>query len=585
MCGIIGYSGFRDPGRILKEALESLSYWGYDSVGVAYVSEGSLQVEKSPGKIERLSEFLSSLNSSSAIGHTRWATHGPPSKENSHPHTDCRNQVAVIHNGIIENFQDLKKSLRGHSFKSEADSEVIAHLVEENLHLGFEKAVLEAFRQLEGRNAVVAISPISPNIVAARKGSPLIIGIGQGENFIASDIPAFLRHTKKVMYLDDNELAILGPESPPEFFDLSFQPVQKRIVEIGWSHSDAEKGSFPHFLLKEIMEQKDSILRAISQDENGIQKIADEINSAFGTFFTGCGTAGKVCMAAEYLFSKIAGRHVNFAISSEFHNSQNFLTPKTLLVAVSQSGETADVLDAVEAARQKGSRILSLVNVQGSSLERLSDHFFLINAGPEKAVASTKATTSQLALVILLAYASASRLKEGKRLLVETAGQVNDMLNPRYEDHIRNLAVRLRNSREILLIGRSVNYPIALEGAIKIMEVSQIHSQGFAGGELKHGPLALVEKGTPCIAIVANDEYKNPILNNILEIKARGGYVIGISPERFQSFDYWIKVPDAGMASPIVNIIPIQLLAYHLGLLRGADVDLPRNLSKTVTVR
>jgi len=586
MCGIIGYRGEKPVGEVLLKALRNLSYRGYDSVGIATLSGDKLEVRKDRGRVEEVDKTLnfSSINGTVGIAHSRWSTHGVPSKENAHPHVDCGGEIAVIHNGIIENFQELKATLKTHNFSSDTDTEIIPHLIEANIGLGFEKAVLEAFRQLEGRNAIVVVKNGSDKIIGARSGSPLIVGKGDREIFIASDVPAFLEHTKDVMYLDDGEMVVIGDSV--NFFKISTgEKVEKRIVTIDWDAAQAEKGDYPYYLIKEIMEQKDTIMRAINQDDKEIMEIAEKINSAYGTFFTGCGTAGKVCHTGEYLFSKIANKHVNFAVSSEFPNYEHFLTPNTLLIAISQSGETADLLDAIETAKKKGAKILSLVNVKGSSLDRISDYSFLINAGPEKAVASTKATTSQLALVTLLAYACAGKLKDGKRLLVDVAGKVNDMLNPRYEEHIKALAEKIHKAKNIFIIGRGLNHPIAMESAIKIMEVSYIHAQGFPGGELKHGPLAMISKGTPCIVLVANDETKNHTISNAIEIKSRGGYIIGISPENNDVFDYWIKVPDAGVASPIVNIIPVQLLAYYLGISCQTDVDRPRNLSKAVTVR
>jgi glucosamine--fructose-6-phosphate aminotransferase (isomerizing) len=450
---------------------------------------------------------------------------------------------------------------------------------------GFESAVKRAIERIEGRYALVVMEKGSEELIAVRRGSPLIIGAGKGENFVASDIPAFLDHTRNVMYLDDHQMAVIRKDRIKFYSLQSGKELQKRIVTIEWDAEQARKGDYPHFMIKEIMEQKETIMRAINQDEKDIQKIAGEINKAFGTFFIGCGTAGKVCLTGEYIFSKVAKKHVNFCFGSEFPNYHHFLKPSTLMITISQSGETADVLEAVEVAKKEGVKVISLVNVMGSTLDRVSDHTFLINAGPEKAVASTKATTSQLALVTLLAYASAGKLEEGKRLLMETASAVNDMLNPRYEEHIKRLAEKIKNEPNIYIIGRSLNYPMALESAIKIQEVSRIHAEGFAGGEMKHGPLALIHKGTPCIALVANDEVRKDIISNSMEAKARGAYIIGISPENNEIFDYWIRVPDAGDASPIVNIIPVQILAYHLGVLRGLDPDYCTNLAKSVTVK
>jgi glucosamine--fructose-6-phosphate aminotransferase (isomerizing) len=584
MCGIVGYIGEGRAADIIHDSLKKLEYRGYDSYGFATLDGNGIHIRKGVGKISQVSP--SGLPGSVGIGHSRWATHGKVTEDNSHPHTDCSGEIAVVHNGIIENYQELRKELesRGHSFRSETDTEIIPHLIEENISLGLEKAVMEAVRRLKGRYAIVVLRAGEKRVVGVRRGSPLIVGKGEGSSFLASDIPAFLAHTNRVMYLDDNEMVIT--DGVTRFLNIeSGKPVHKRLIEIEWDADQAEKGEYPHFMIKEIMEQKDTIRRAIDQNEELIKETAEEIRKARGTFLTGCGTAGKVCLAGEYLFSRIANEHINFIVSSEFPNYHHFLTDSTLLITISQSGETADVMEAVESARKKGVKVISLVNVVGSSLQRNSDRSFLINAGPEKAVASTKATTSQLALVTLLAYAMAGNLREGKRLLIETASKVNDMLNPRYEERIARLAERIRDSENIYILGRSLNYPIALESAIKIMEVSYIHAQGFAGGEMKHGPLALIQSGTPCIVLVANDETRDDTISNAMEVKARGGYIIGISPENNEVFDYWLKVPDVGNASPIVNIIPVQILAYHLALLRGCDPDYCRNLAKSVTVK
>ncbi len=585
MCGITAYKGPGNAASIVMESLKKLEYRGYDSWGIASHGANGIETVKKVGKISIHNE-TGLTPGSIAIGHTRWATHGGVCEGNTHPHFGCKNEIAVIHNGIIENFDELKRELesRGHIFRSDTDTEVIAHLLEEHASLGLKEAVRKAMERMKGRSAVIAIMKGYDGFVAARTGSPLIVGIGDDEYFVSSDIPAFLKHTKNVMYLDDDEMVVI--EKEPVFYSMkSGERVEKRLITIDWSPDQAEKGEFEHFMMKEIMEQKDTILRAINQDDSEIQKIADEINSSFGTFFTGCGTAGKVCFTGQYVFSKIANKHVNYVNSSEFPNYEHFLKPETLLITVSQSGETADVLEAVKTAKKKGVKIISLVNVKGSTLDRQSDHTFHINAGPEKAVASTKATTAQLALLYLLAYATVGKLHDGKKLLLETASKVNDMLNPRYLERIEELANNIHEKSDIYIIGRGANFPIALESAIKVQEVSYIHGHGFAGGELKHGPLALIEKGTPCIVLTANDEKFPQIIGNAMEVKARGGYIIGIGPRNHDVFDCWIKTPDVGEASPIVNIIPVQLLAYYLGVLRGCDIDYCRNLAKSVTVQ
>jgi len=585
MCGIIAYKGGKDaPGTVL-EGLKGLEYRGYDSWGIAIIADSKVKAIKKVGKISDTNN-IDLGNSNIAIAHTRWASHGAVTEANTHPHLDCSGKIAVVHNGIIENYQQLKKLMEVHNFKSETDTEVLPHLIEyyKSTGLSFEDAVKKVATTIKGRSAFVAIDAESGSLVAVRNGTPLIVGVGDNEFFIASDITAFFKHTKNVQYLDDDELVVI--DSAATFFNIdNGKKIEKRVVEIDWQPEIADKEGYKHFLLKEIMEQKETLYRAINQDEAKIKSVSSDINNAFGTFLVGCGTAGKVCMAGEYLFSKIAGKHINAYIASEFPNYKHYLTPKSLVIAISQSGETADVLEAIEAAKKKSSRVISLLNVFGSTMMRASDEYFMINAGAERAVVSTKATTAQLAVITLLAYAAAGKLQEGKLLLMNAAEGVNDMLNPRYEKHIKKLAAKLKDRNDVYIIGRSLNYPVALEAAIKLQETAYVHAEGFAGGELKHGPIALIDKGTPCIALVANDEVKDEIISNAMEIKSRGGFIIGIAPENNEVFDYWIKVPDAGNASPIVNIIPVQILAYHLAVLRGCDPDMPRNLAKSVTVK
>ncbi|MBU1992538.1 glutamine--fructose-6-phosphate transaminase (isomerizing) [Patescibacteria group bacterium] len=588
MCGIFAYKGKREnASEIVIEGLKHLEYRGYDSWGIAYKSKAGIVVEKRVGKIGELDLNTIQLpTSNTAMGHSRWATHGTVTEENAHPHFNEDQSIVVVHNGIVENFQELKNKLikNGHTFKSETDTEVIAHLIEDYMEVGFENAFKQALKELKGRFAILAMHRDEDKLMAARRGSPLIVGKGKSEYFIASDIPAFLEYSREVMYIDDNQMVVLN--DTPKFYNIETgEKITKRIVEIGWNAEMAEKGEHPHFMIKEIKEQKDTIARAINQNEKDIMKVANEINNAFGTYLIGCGTAGKVCLAASYAFSEIAKKHVNPVVGSEFPSYKHFIKKGSLVIAVSQSGETADTLEAIEVAKQKGAKVISIVNVEGSTMDRESDFSINIKAGPEKAVASTKATTAQLAILTLLAYACVDRLKEGRKLLIETASKINDMLNPRYEQHIEKLAEKLRGHESMYVIGRAMNYAMALESAIKLQEVSYIHAEGFAGGELKHGPIALISKGTPCIALVANDETKQDILSNAIEIKSRGGYIIGVSPENHEIFDYWLRVPDAGNASPIVNIIPVQILAYKLAVMKQNNPDMPRNLAKSVTVK
>ena len=594
MCGIFGYIGAdnRAAQKTVK-GLKDLEYRGYDSWGIAVrdTSGNELYSRKEVGKISSVAEKdFAEILGDTAIGHSRWATHGGVTKKNAHPHFNHDKTIAVVHNGIIENADALRRRLserKRNLFISETDTEVIPHLIDSHMQNGksLEDAFIATCSELKGRFAFVVMHTESDFLLAGRSGSPLIIGKGENEYFIASDIPAFLEYTQTVNYLDDGEYVKLSRTKAEFRSFLTPKKIQKKDIAIIFDKEAASKGEWDHFMLKEIVEQKDSLARAINQDDKAIKKIAEEIKKARGVFLSGCGTAGKVCAAAEYFFSVVSERHTNFAPSSEFPIYHHFLKPESLLIAVSQSGETADVLEAMKVAKRKKSKVLSLVNVYGSSVARASDYSLLINAGPEKAVASTKAATSQLALLLLIAYAVAGKLKEGKELLIGLVGKINNQLNPKYLEYIKKVAEIIFNENDVYIIGKSANYPMALEAAIKIQEVSYIHAEGFAGGELKHGPIALVKKNTPCIALIANDETKDDMLSNVAELQARGAYIIGIAPEDNRLFDKWISVPDVGVASPIANLIPIQILAYYLAVLRGNNPDMPRNLAKSVTVK
>ena len=592
MCGIFAYLGPNDKAaEIVLKGLKKLEYRGYDSWGIAaQVESGEIKIEKHIGKISDVVTLSDKLTESShlAMGHSRWATHGGVTQYNAHPHTTENGDIVVVHNGIFENYLEIKGALieGGHQFRSETDSEIFAHLIEENIAEGFEVAFKKAAAKVTGRFAILALHKGENKLIAARRGSPLIVGkADDGALFLASDVPAFLEYTKKIQYLDDNQMVILENEDT-HFYDLeSNKKIEKRLISIDWKEEEAEKGDYPHFMIKEIMEQKETLARAINSDPELIQKATKMIQNAYGTMLVGCGTAGKVAMIGEYLFANVAKKHVNVKFGSEFKSARHFLTDRSLVIAISQSGETADTLEALEIAKAKGAKIISIVNVETSTMARMSDLVIPLKAGPEKAVASTKATTSQIAILTLLAYAVAGKADEGKQLLIEAEGKLNDLLNPRYECHIEDVAEKIKDAQDIMIIGRDMNFPIALESAIKLQEVSYIHAEGFAGGELKHGPIALISEGTPCIVIAPNDEYKNEILSNAMELKARGALLIGISTENAEIFDIWIKVPSVGNASPILDLIPIQILAYKLAVARQTDPDMPRNLAKSVTVK
>ena len=590
MCGIFGYVGSRNnAGQLVVKGLKNLEYRGYDSWGVACKVGDAVLVEKDIGKISAVNESEFAHDCGMAISHTRWATHGGVTAMNAHPHLNEAGTIAVVHNGIIENFQSLRNELKekGYTFKSETDTEVIPYIIEEEMKTtpDFASAVRKACAKFDGRYGILAFHTESNTLVATRTGSPLIVGVGEDGYFIASDIPAFMEHTKTVQYLDDGEMLVTDGKSIL-FTDLETgEEHPKREIEITWSVEQAQKGEYAHFMLKEIMEQKDSIARAVNQDDDQIKVIADAIKNAQGTFLVGSGTAHKACMAAEYFFSVIAKHHVNVTSGGEFKVHHHFLKPESLMIVVSQSGETADTLEAMKVAKSKGAKVLAIVNAEGSTIDREADYTLLINAGPERAVASTKALTGQMAVLMMIAHAMNDKLHEGKTLLLNTVSSINDMLNPRYIDFLEEVAQEIQHHEDLYIIGKSWNYPIALESAIKIQEVSYIHAEGFAASELKHGPIALIEEGTPCIALLGNDEVTPDIISNTIELKARGAQTIAIAPENNEAFDTWIKVPDVGVAQAIVNVIPIQVLAYFLAVKRGKDPDMPRNLAKSVTVK
>jgi len=611
MCGIFSYIGDRaNAGKIVVDGLKKLEYRGYDSFGFAEKVGNGIRVVKRVGKISEFHATAKTFTKTNlAFGHTRWATHGRVNRTNAHPHISNNGKVVVVHNGIVENHDILRRELkkRGIKFVSETDTEVIPNLIADFLRENPpRKAVRLATKKLQGRFAFVVSITGEERIFAARNGSPLILGIEKffpkssekllakvdgSAFFIASDVPAFLNFTQDVVYLDDGELVEIEESPRKDHFHAHFfeiendHSIKKRVISIDLKTSRAEKGDFAHFMLKEIFEQKETIARALNQDEKEIERVAELIRKSFGTFFIGCGTAGKVCATAEYLFAKIARRHVNVIFGSEFDTQEYFLTNKTLLIAVSQSGETADILEAYKIAKNKKVKTVGVVNVAGSSVARQSDLILPVNAGVEKAVASTKATTAQLAILTLLAFAVARKLEEGKKLLAETASAINDFLNPRYSKHLAEIAEKIKKVESLYIIGKGADYPMALEAAIKLQEVSYIHAEGFAAGELKHGPLALISRNVPLIAFVPTGEMRADVLSNVAEVHARGGRIIGVSAENDKLFDEWIRVPDVGAAQPIVNIIPIQLLAYHLAVLRKNNPDLPRNLAKSVTVK
>ncbi|MCK4327256.1 MAG: glutamine--fructose-6-phosphate transaminase (isomerizing) [Candidatus Diapherotrites archaeon] len=585
MCGIIGYKGPENASEIIFTGLKRLEYRGYDSWGIAAKKDRGLFSLK---RAEKLGEFEGKLpETHTAIGHSRWATHGGVSERNAHPHLSCDGNIAVVHNGIIENYQELRKYLmsKGHLFSSDTDTEVIAHLIEDYAKAHpFRESVLKAIEHLRGSYAIVAIKADEDEVIGARKDSPLVVGIGDGECFLASDVPAFIDHTKKVVFLGDEEMAVLN--NGAEFYDVvTGKEIEKEATEVEWDAEQASKGEFEHYMIKEISEQKDSLLRAVAHEDKTLMDIADQINNAFGVFFVACGSSYHAALTASYIFSKITKKHINVVYASEFPYYEDFLTERTLMIPISQSGETADVMAAVKTAKKKGTKILSIVNVMGSSLMRASHSCLLMNSGPEIGVLSTKTYTSQVALLTMLAYACVGKLKEGKELVRKAAEAAEELTSAESRIKIVELASKLHKEEHMFSIGRGVSYPTALEAALKVKEVAYVNCLGFCGGEAKHGSIALVYDGMPCLVFSPSDETKADILSNAMELKARGAYIIGVSPENNETFDCHIKVPDVGDGNAIVDIIPVQLFSYYLAKLRGCDPDKPKHLAKAVTVR
>jgi len=589
MCGIFGIinDNKNQAAQTVLEGLKKLEYRGYDSWGIAIIPQDKqdILVDKHIG---RIGEAKTSLPGGKiALGHTRWATHGGVTDNNAHPHLDCTKKIAVIHNGIVENYQEIKEELvkKDHKFISETDTEVIAHLIEENSKSKkISEAIFETFKLLRGSNAIAVLDFNSQAIIACRNGSPLVVGLGLDQYFLASDVPAFLKETNKVYFLNDGEAAVLT-RSGVKLFDLETEKEKILAVQtLDWKIEDAEKGGYPHFLLKEIYEQIKTISKTTSINEREIGKLATKINSGYKVILTGCGTASYCALATKYFFAE-QGIDAQSIPSYEFMPFSKFVDKKTLVFAISQSGETADTLIAVKEAKKRGAEIVAIVNARGSTLERLADIILSVGAGPEIAVVSTKAFTSQLSTLYLLATAVANKYEEGKNKVNKLGKVLKDWLNPVLINRLIDTAKKIMNEEHMYLIGKHLNFPAALEFALKIKETSYIHAEPFAAGELKHGVITLIQKGTPCFVLASNDEIKEEVLSSAAEIKARGGLIIGIAPFESNEFDFLIKTPDLGNLTIFGNIIVGQLLGYYLGVGCGADPDKPRNLAKSVTVK
>ena len=616
MCGIVGYIGSKKVVPLILDGLKRLEYRGYDSAGVAVVGQnGKLEIRRASGKLRNLEEAvrLAPLDGMYGIGHTRWATHGRPTEENAHPHRDCTGQIVVVHNGIIENYLELKQQLiaKGHKFVTETDTEVIAHLVEANMNGKLENAVQKTVKQLTGVYALAVVSTMDPQkIVAARWGPPAVIGLGENEFFVASDIPAVLHHTRNVFFLADGDIAVITP-SGVRLMDFDGAAVERPVQHITWDPIMAEKGGFKHFMQKEIFEQpravRDTLVGRVSLDTGKV--FLDEMDITEQEFrdfqnirIVACGTSWHAGLAGKFMIERLAQVPVEVDYGSEFRYRDPIVDHRTLVIVISQSGETADTIAAQREARQKGAKTLAICNVVGSMITREASGTILTHAGPEIGVASTKAFSGQLTALALLALhlgeLRAGTSPDAARALVQEMARIPHKMEwiLQRDDEYEALARQFFRHSDFLYLGRGTHYPIALEGALKLKEISYIHAEGYPAGEMKHGPNALIDENLPVVIIATRDEkdaasmtrYEKTV-SNIKEVKARDGIVISIVTEgdrlAREASDHVIEIPPAPeILTPILEILPLQLLAYHIAVRRGCDVDQPRNLAKSVTV-
>jgi glucosamine--fructose-6-phosphate aminotransferase (isomerizing) len=612
MCGIVGYVGHRKVVPILLEGLKRLEYRGYDSAGLVYVSEGKLEKHRAGGKLINLEELLDDVRDNSShigLGHTRWATHGPPTEANAHPHSDCTGKLVVVHNGIIENYHSLREQLKGkgHVFTSETDTEVLAHLIEEHLKDDLVTAVRQALKKVEGSYAIGVLWAGQPDtLVAARNQSPLVLGIQEGGGcLLASDIPALLPYTNQVVFLDDQELAVLQEGNWQVLRASNGKQVKKEVQTVDWNAGMAEKAGYKHFMLKEIFEQPQAILstfRGRLDPENGevdlpeIGLSPDELKNIKRISLVACGTSWHAAQVAKYWLEKWVGIPVEVDIASEFRYRRLLLDETVMVIPISQSGETADTLAGLRLAKKMGARVISICNVVGSTITRESDGTIYTHAGPEIGVASTKAFTCQLTAFYLLTLylgqihgtIKAKEQKAMAQALVDLPAMMEEEL-PRMQQEIAVIAEAFADSRDFLYLGRGSNFPIALEGALKLKEISYIHAEGYAAGELKHGPIALIDREMPVLALAPKDGVYEKVISNVEEVKARHGRIIMVGSKGDRNIkriaEHFILLPKIHQElNPILYVLPLQFLSYEIASLRGCDVDQPRNLAKSVTV-
>jgi glucosamine--fructose-6-phosphate aminotransferase (isomerizing) len=612
MCGIVGYVGGKDAVGVILDGLRRLEYRGYDSAGIAVVAGGALQRRRAAGKLENLAASLARdpLRGEWGVGHTRWATHGRPTEENAHPHQDCSGRIVVVHNGIVENHLELKARLAaaGHRFVTQTDTEVLAHLVESHYRGSLEQAARAALAEVEGVYALVLLHRDEPHLlVAARMGPPLVIGLGRGERYVASDVPALLPHTRDVVFLEDGDLAVVTPAAHAVTTAAGVS-VERATQRIAWDPVQAEKGGYRHFMLKEIHEQpramRDTLLGRFSLEEGEVHleelgPAAERLREATRVVLLACGTSWHAALVGKFLIEHLAGIPVEVDYGSEFRYREPLVGPGTAAVAISQSGETADTLAAFREARSRGAVPLAICNVVGSALTREASGSLLTHAGPEIGVASTKAFTAQLVALALLALhlgrlrgtLSADACRERLAELTRIPHLMEQVLER--EGAVEELSRRLSHARDFLFLGRGVNYPIALEGALKLKEISYLHAEGYPAGEMKHGPIALVDDELPVVALCPGGRVHEKMLSNVQEVKARGGRVIAVAPAGDPSLREMLALPGDALLeipavpelwSPFLTVLPLQLLAYHVALRAGRDVDQPRNLAKSVTV-
>ncbi|MGD9474389.1 MAG: glutamine--fructose-6-phosphate transaminase (isomerizing) [Eubacteriaceae bacterium] len=606
MCGIVGYIGEKQAQDVLLYGLSRLEYRGYDSAGIAVREVAGLKGQKKAGRLSNLSQMLEKtpLKGNLGIGHTRWATHGEPSDKNAHPHFSSNQKIAVVHNGILENYRELKDRLKakGHHFVSDTDTEVVAHLLSDLYTGDLVETLLLAIKEMDGSYALGILSEDDPDrLVAARKDSPLIVGLGEGENFIASDIPAILSYTRKIYLLDNGEIAILTKDQV-QILDEAGNPVEKDVFNVDWDAGDAEKGGYDHFMMKEIMEQPKAIKdvltgRCTNQDVvfDGIN-LGDKVMKGINRIqIVACGTAFHAGMVGKYYFEKLARITVEAEVASEYRYKNPIIDENTLLIVISQSGETADTLAAIRLAKQKNAHILAITNVVGSSISREADDVIYTNAGPEIAVASTKAYVTQVACMLMLAvYLGKMNGQLEEDCLAEFCGKLSETANQieaafTFKEIIEVFANEKKETEDVFFIGRGLDYYTCLEGSLKLKEISYIHSEAYAAGELKHGPIALIEEGTLIIAVCTQENVFEKMLSNIKEVKARGAYVLAVVQEKNKNIESEVNavwtIPDMDdIMTPIPTIVYLQLMAYYLAVARGCDVDKPKNLAKSVTV-